>query len=180
MLTLSSTYDFFTMKNILLVVLFLCSPILLAQSITIDEAKASITFNFEDDDVEGTLSGFEFFGSVDLNNLEGSSFSGSVATETIDTHNWLRNRHLRRKYFNAKDFPKLTFNSTRVSGTANNFTVIGALSIKGTKKEVSWNFRQKENMLVGTTTINTQDFDIAIHKKYEENNATIQITLPFQ
>lgn len=168
------------MKKIVLLIGLMVVPILNAQQITIDEDKSTISFNFEDDDVDGTLSGFEFSGSVDLGDLVGSSFSGSVTTETIDTNNWLRNRHLRRKYFKAKDFPKVSFNSNSISGTAESFTVQGELTIKGIKKSVTWNFTKNGTSLVGTTSVNTQDFDISIHKKYEENKATVTIKLPYK
>ncbi|TDI78766.1 MAG: YceI family protein, partial [Bacteroidetes bacterium] len=95
------------MKYIILMIISLLASPLYAQKITVDESKSVISFNFIDDDVEGNFEDFVFSGNIDLGDLHNSTLSGSVVTKTIDTHNWLRSRHLRsRKYFNARDFPK--------------------------------------------------------------------------
>ena len=81
--------------------LFCVLPSLYAQSISIIESEAEIQFLFVDDDVDGSLSNFNFNGAINLDDLANSDFSGSVAMETLDTDNWFRDRHLRsKKYFN--------------------------------------------------------------------------------
>jgi len=164
---------------ILITVLLLATP-LSAQKITVDESKAIVSFNFIDDDVDGIFEEFEFTGNVDLSDLQNSTFSGSVISKTIDTHNWLRSRHLRsRKYFNTRDFPKIKFNSTSISGVAEGFQVTGILEIKGIEKTVVWNFTNDGDRLSGITTINTQDFDISLHRRKDRNKVTVEIVLPY-
>jgi polyisoprenoid-binding protein YceI len=108
-------------------------------------------------------------------------FSGSVGTRTIDTNNWLRSRHLRaRKYFNASDFPKITFNSTSVSGTKDRFQVSGSLVIKGVENTVLWKFENDGKHLTGTTTINSRDYDISIHDDKIRNKVTLTVILPYK
>ena len=169
------------MKNVLILFCAMIGLAASAQSVTIDESKASISFLFLDDEVEGTLSEFEFTGAVRLDDLPGSDFSGSVATASIDTNNWLRSRHLRaKKYFSAKKHPRISFVSKQVVGEVNAFTVVGDLTIKGITNEVSFSFvRQQGTQWKGTGVLNTQDFDISIHKERERNNVEMTLLLPY-
>ena len=168
------------MNKYIYIVLLFTSSLLPAQVVTIIEAQAEVTFNFIDDDVDGVFEGFSFTGQVDLNDLSNSVISGSVETKTIDTNNWLRSRHLRaKKFFNAKDFPQLTFNSTSISGSKIVFRVYGTLKIKGVQKEVVWIFTNDGKTLRGTTTINTTDFNIEIHDDRQRNKTVVTITLPY-
>lgn len=168
------------MKYCILIIISLLAPPLYAQKITVDESKSVISFNFIDDDVEGNFNGFVFTGNVDLSDLQNSTFSGSVVTKTIDTHNWLRSRHLRsRKYFNARDFPKIKFNSNSISGVADGFQVTGTLQIKGIERTVIWNFTNDGKKLTGTTSVNTHDFDISLHNRKDRNKVTVKIVLPY-
>ena len=151
-----------------------------AQVVNVNEAEAEISFNFIDDDVDGTFDDFQFTGNINLEALENSVFSGSVVTKTIDTNNWLRSRHLRaRKYFNASDFPKISFASTSVSGTKDEFQVSGTLVIKGIENTVLWKFENDGQRLIGTTTVNTHDFDISIHDDKVRNKVELSVILPY-
>jgi polyisoprenoid-binding protein YceI len=162
-----------------MIVLILTTP-LSAQKIIVDESKAVISFNFIDDDVDGIFKEFEFTGNVDLDDLQNSTLSGSVVAKTIDTNNWLRSRHLRsRKYFYTREFPKIKFNSTTISGVAEGFQVSGTLQIKGIEKTVIWNFINDGKQLTGTTSINTQDYNITIHDRKDRNKVKIKIVLPY-
>ncbi|MEL6810696.1 MAG: YceI family protein [Bacteroidota bacterium] len=168
------------MKKILVFLLLLSFGMLQAQPLTIDEANALVSFNFVDDDVDGTFEEFDFTGNVDLDDLSNSSISGTVTTKTIDTNNWLRSRHLRaKKYFNASDHPKLKFNSSTISGVKEGFQATGTLVIKGIKRPVVWSFTNNGEKLVGTTSINSQDFDISIHDARNRNKVVITVTLPY-
>lgn len=169
------------MKKYSIIVLLFLVGSLSAQQITVNEDGALVSFYFIDDKVKGTFGGFQFTGSVDLNDLTNSKISGSVVTKTIDTNNWLRSRHLRaRKFFNAKEYPIVTFESSSISGVKEGFQVVGTLQIKGIKKEVIWNFSNNDRKLTGTATLNTRDFDISIHDKKERNKVRATITLPYQ
>lgn len=168
------------MKQLTYLLLFFSVFQLNAQSLTIDESNARISFVFLDDDVDGTISDFKFTGSLDLYDLNSSAISGSVAMETLDTNNWLRNRHLRaKKYFYAKKHPRLSFSSTSVTALGEGFRVEGNLTIKGISKRVSFFFKKSASVLRGTTSINTSDFDIFVHKKAERNNVDITLVLPY-
>ncbi len=168
------------MKKTIYLLAFLLTSIAWGQSVTVDGANAQVSFLFLDDDVEGTLSGFQFTGTIDLRAIEDAEISGSVVTKTLDTNNWFRSRHLRaKKFFNAKEYPTLDFKSTKVTGNKDAFTVEGLLTIKGIEKSVAWQFTNSENTFVGKTTINSQDFDINIHDEKSRNKLEVTIQLPY-
>jgi polyisoprenoid-binding protein YceI len=167
------------MKKTLFLFFIACSQVIIAQNIVVNEDKATVDFLFLDDDVDGTLSDFKFTGSLDFNALETSTLSGTVATETIDTDNWLRNRHLRNKYFKSDDFPLLKFKSDSISAEGDSFIVNGVLTIKGISKIVSFRFSKTSNLLTGKASMNASDFDINIHDEISRNKLTITIVLPY-
>ena len=168
------------MKLVLITFLALYSPFVIAQKITIKDDQASINFTFVDKEVDGEISGFTFTGSIDLGSLETSTISGSVVTETLDTDNWFRSRHLRsEKYFSAKAHPKLSFKSNNIESTATGFRVSGQLTIKGITQNVIWDFSKSETTLMGVTSINTHDYDIKIYDERERNKVSIKILLPY-
>ena len=152
---------------------------LFAQSIQINESKASIKFVFMDDDVDGTFSDFKFTGAVNLDDLSNASFSGSVAVETIDTNNWIRNGVLKRKYFDYKDFPRISFTTTEVNGNGKEFLVRGTLTIRGVSKPVTFTFTQRTSSFYAGTTINAADFGIEIYDDKERNMVQIMLNLPY-
>jgi len=163
---------------IFLTVLFVnCS--LLAQSIQINESEASVKFVFMDDDIVGSFSDFKFTVAVHLDDLTNANFSGSVAVETIDTNNWLRNGVLKRKYFKYKDFPRLSFKSTEVNGNGKEFLVRGTLTIKGVSKPVTLTFTKRSSSFYAGTTINAADFGIHMYDEKSRNMVQIMLNLPY-
>ena len=167
------------MKKVIFLFLFVCIQAVKSQPVTIDEDKASVNFLFLDDDVDGTLSDLKFTGNIDLKQLELASIGGTVASETIDTDNWLRNRHLRNKYFKVKEYPVLSFKSSSIIASKDIFMVAGLLTIKGIEKPVTFTLSKKMNQLVMEASINASQFDIFIHDEPERNKVDIVIVLPY-
>ena len=168
------------MKYFTYISLVFWSSVVIAQKIHIQENEATVDFVFVSEDVNGSLEDFKFTGHIDLSHPETVVFSGSVATATLDTNNWLRSRHLRgKKYFDAKNHPRLYFLSTKVMVVDDVLLVSGDLSIKGNMQQVTFRFSRKQNTLTGTTTINTQDYGISIYDERTRNKVIITISLPF-
>src|SRR5436853_2898762 len=72
-----------------------------------------------------------------------SSVDLSVPVESIDTHNDKRNQHLKSPdFFNAKQFPTLTFKSAKIEGTGNTYKVSGDLTIHGVTKPITIEFKR--------------------------------------
>ena len=163
------------MRSIFLSILFVISLIFntnAQKSVT----NAEVSFVFVSKDVKGTIGGFKSSSTIDFDTHERSSFEGSVAVETLDTNNGLRNWSLKNgKYFDEDDFPRISFKSTAVNYEDGIFIVKGDLSIKGTTKPIVINFRKNGNQLKGETSIYSYDYGIKIKRKREDNLVKIEM-----
>lgn len=178
-LTLKNYVIFDAMKQkLLLFFVFLnCTFGLIAQQ-TATISSAEISFTFVSKKVKGTISGFESSSTINLNTLADSKFKGSVALETLKTGNFLRDWHLNgSKYFDADAHPNITFESTEVSKSNAGYSVKGKLTIKGTSKAITIDFKRKENQLIGTTTLFSSDFGIDIKSDREDNEVMVKFVL---
>lgn len=82
--------------------------------------------------IDGTI-------SFDPAKPEASSVTVAIKTESVNTFNEMRDRHLKSPdFFNAKEFPEMTFKSTgwKKSGDGA-FDVTGDLTINGTTKSIT-------------------------------------------
>ncbi|WP_281540283.1 YceI family protein [Maribacter aestuarii] len=145
-------------------------------------SSAEITFNFLEKDVDGSIGGFTSKSSIDWNAIENSTISGSVETETIKTGNFIRDWSLRgSKYFDADQYPKITFTSNKIANEGADVLVDGLLTIKGISKPVQIQFKREGKQLLGTTTLFCSDFDITILKKGREaNKVLVQFNLQWK
>ncbi len=68
-----------------------------------------------------------------------SSFSGEIRVANVDTHNEKRDAHLKSPdFFNAKQYPTITFKSTSVAkGEGNFLEVTGHLQMHGVTRSVT-------------------------------------------
>jgi polyisoprenoid-binding protein YceI len=67
-----------------------------------------------------------------------TSIELTLATDSIDTNFEKRDKHLKSPdFFNAKQFPKITFKSTKVKEDGDNLKVTGKLTINGKTKTVT-------------------------------------------
>ncbi|SDL24154.1 YceI family protein [Kriegella aquimaris] len=163
--------------------LFLCiglTPIITLAQKPVVISSAEITFSFVSKDVQGSIAEFSANTSLDFDHIERASLEGSVAVSSLKTGNFLRDWSLKgKKYFDADNYPKITFKSTSVSGTGEAFTVKGMLTIKDISKSITIDFKKEGNTLVGTTTLFSSDFNIDIKKERTDNKVivTLQFTL---
>jgi polyisoprenoid-binding protein YceI len=69
-----------------------------------------------------------------------SSISATIEAASIDTREEQRDGHLRSAdFFDAEKFPQLTFQSTRIHGEPDEFTIDGDLTIHGVTHPVKLN-----------------------------------------
>ncbi|MFM2437894.1 MAG: hypothetical protein RLZ55_711 [Actinomycetota bacterium] len=116
-------------------------------------------------DISGSL-------TLDVANPAASSAEVTIEVASIDTRNAQRDEHLRTNdFFDAEQFPQLTFKSTAVTQTgATSFDVTGDLTIRGVTKPVtvSWDytgsatdpFGNERVGFEGSATINRADFGL--------------------
>jgi polyisoprenoid-binding protein YceI len=116
-----------------------------ADSYTVDPVHSSISFKIlhagisyihgRFDDVSGQF-------VIDKDDPAKSSFALSIKTESVNTNNTKRDEHLRAPdYFNVKQFPTLTFQSTSVKAVAGGYEATGDLTLHGVKKPVTFTLK---------------------------------------
>jgi len=87
-------------------------------------------------DVSGTV-------SFDTADPSKSSVDLTVPVESIDTRNEKRDQHLKSPdFFNSKQFPAITFKSTKIEGTGDSFKITGDLTIHGVTRPVTADFKK--------------------------------------
>lgn len=113
-----------------------------ATTFTVDAVHSSVVFRV------GHLGVAKFWGR--FNSLDGSftydesdptasTFAFTVATESVDSGNAGRDRHLKTAdFFNAREYPAITFKSTKVAPAADAaWNVTGDLTLHGVTKPIT-------------------------------------------
>lgn len=115
-----------------------------AATYEIDSVHSSVLFRAKHLGVSYNYGRFnEFSGSItmDETDVSKSKVEFEVKTASVDTANNKRDQHLRSPdFFNAKQFPVITFKSTKVSekaGQENMLEVTGDFQLHGVKKSIT-------------------------------------------
>jgi len=117
-----------------------------ADTFKVDPVHSSVVFSVQHlgvtnfygrfNDISGTV-------AFDKNNPWKSSVELSVPVEGLDTHNAKREQSLKSPdYFDAKQFPTITFKSTKVEGSGDTLKVSGDLTIHGVTKPLTVDFKK--------------------------------------
>jgi polyisoprenoid-binding protein YceI len=111
------------------------------RTFAIDKAHSEATFQVRHliTKVRGRFSDFEGTIQFDESKPEESSVTFTIKTDSIDTSEPDRDKHLRSgDFFSVDEHPTMTFTSTRVRPVGSNqFEVTGPLTIRGSKKEIT-------------------------------------------
>ncbi len=76
--------------------------------------------------------------SLDRQNPEKSVFELTIKAESVDTANAARDEHLRQPdYFDTKQFPTITFRSTKVAAIEGGYEVTGDFTMHGTTRAIT-------------------------------------------
>ena len=79
----------------------------------------------------------------DKDNPSNSTFTFEVQTAKVDTANDKRDQHLQSPdFFDAKQFPTITFKSTKVEGSGDDFKITGDLTLHGVTKSITINMKK--------------------------------------
>ena len=93
--------------------------------------------------------------TIDPQDPGSSSFEMTINAESVDTNNKKRDDHLRSPdFFNAKQFPTMTFKSTSVRPSKDGYDVTGDFTMHGVTRPVKF-------QLVGGRT---KDFPKGVHR----------------
>jgi polyisoprenoid-binding protein YceI len=122
------------------------SAVQAADTYEIDPIHSSVVFKIRHLNVADFYGRFnEIKGSVsfDKDSPEKSSVTAEVPVESVDTHNDKRNQHLKSPdFFNAKQFPTISFKSTKVEKSGDAFKVTGDFSLHGVTKPITVDFKK--------------------------------------
>ncbi|MEK6702042.1 MAG: YceI family protein [Planctomycetota bacterium] len=108
----------------------------------IDSVHSSIVFKIAHNGVSNFYGRFNNVSGTfksDSTSPESSSLDVSVKADSVDTHNTKREAHLSGpEFFNAKQFPSITFKSTGVTkGSDGKFSLSGDMTLLGVTKPVT-------------------------------------------
>lgn len=111
-----------------------------AETYSVDPVHSSVSFMIGHQDISyihGRFNDYSGTFVIDKDPAK-TSFSLSVKVESVDTGNVKRDEHLRAPdYFNAKQFPSMTFQSTKVKPIDGGFELTGDLTIHGVTKPIT-------------------------------------------
>jgi polyisoprenoid-binding protein YceI len=137
------------MKPLTLVVAFITEVVLsanAADTFKVDPVHSFVLFSVQHLGIANTYGRFnDISGMVvfDKDNPSKSSVELLVQVESLDTHNSIRDRSVKSPdFFDAKQFPTMTFKSTKVEGSGDTFKVSGDLTIHGVTKPLTVEFRK--------------------------------------
>ncbi|MEY3902350.1 MAG: hypothetical protein RL189_1656 [Pseudomonadota bacterium] len=142
--------------------------------------------------VQGNFKVFE--GKVQIEeNFAKSKVSTQVDVSSVDTGVAKRDDHLKSPdFFDAQKYPKMSFDSSSISGTPEGFKIVGDLTIRGIKKRVSFDsvylgqvtdgYGNRKVAFKGKTKINRKDFGLVWNMMVEAgptvgDEVTIELNL---
>jgi polyisoprenoid-binding protein YceI len=106
----------------------------------IDPTHASLDFSVKHMAISTVRGSFQKFTATGATNDDGipTALSMEIDAASITTNQEQRDAHLRSPdFFDVANHEKLTFKSTKITGTRDDLTVVGDLTIRGTTKPVT-------------------------------------------
>jgi polyisoprenoid-binding protein YceI len=140
-----------------------------AQTYTVSDAGSSVHFVIKNLGIKtgGDFTGLSGSVVFNPNALASSSMKVSVKSNTVNTDNNARDKHLKKaEYFDVDKYTTIDFVSTKISAStiAGRFFVIGNLTIKGVTKSVQFGFSATPTAtgytFAGDFEINRRDFGV--------------------
>ena len=168
------------MKYLTLSLVLFISGLGFAQNFKLDLSKASVSFYFHGEKVNGSVGGLKASVNINKENLAKSEISGSVDVSTLETGNKMRDKHLKSKdYFEADKFPTMNFKAKSITKQGDNFLLVGLIKIKEIEREEKFTLSIKDGKLIFKGSINSADYGIMKKKKREDSQVDITIEIPF-
>ena len=134
------------------------------------------------DSTEGTL-------HADPDNLAASNVKFAIRAESVNTVVGPRDADLRSaNFFDVKQFPEITFSSTRISKQGNGYLAEGNLSMHGVTRQISIPFKQfgpivdpwkatRIGIVADPIVINRQDYGMNADVPAVGSEVTVRISL---
>jgi polyisoprenoid-binding protein YceI len=117
-------------------------PAWAAETYGIDPAHSGVHFKISHIGlswIHGRFNNYTGTFAIDPDDAGKCSFEMKINTESIDTNNNMRDNHLRSPdFFNVKQFPAISFESTGVKAVKDGYEVTGDLTMHGVTKPVTF------------------------------------------
>jgi polyisoprenoid-binding protein YceI len=171
------------------------SPEVLTGTYNLDPSHSRIGFSVRHamvSKVRGTFHDAVGEGFFDASNPSASRFSVTIQAASIDTGNADRDTHLKSNdFFEMDTYPTITFTSTAVSGSDEQYTVTGDLTLKGITKSITFDlelsgpskdpFGFERIGLEGSVQVNRKDWNLSWNAPLETGGVLIaeKVTLEF-
>jgi len=136
--------------------------------------------------VHGSFHGLSGVVTLDPANLAKSSVEATIPVDTVDTGVVPRDNDLKSpRFFDAAQFPTMTFKSTSVHKAGDHYDVTGDLTLHGVtkpvvlkleepgKEEIGMDKKSVHRGFTATTTINRQDFGLAFNGTLSSGDAVL-------
>jgi polyisoprenoid-binding protein YceI len=146
-----------------------------ADTFVVDPVHSSVSFMISHagiSHIHGRFNDFSGKFVIDKDDPAKSSFAFAIKIDSVDTNNQKRDEHLRAPdYFNAKQFPEMTFQSTQVKAIDGGYDISGDLTMHGVTKPVTLQLKGGDKLVefpkgtqrIGfttTPTIKRSEFDM--------------------
>jgi polyisoprenoid-binding protein YceI len=161
-----------------------------ADDYTIDDVHSSVGFKIQHLGISSIQGRFnEISGTFTLDKDPAkSSFSLSLKTDSVDTNNQNRDTHLKSPdFFNAKQYPTISFKSTSVKAVDGGYEVKGDLTMHGETKPISFTLKGgKEVDFMGkkrtgfSTELTLKRFDFGMDKFKDALGDDVQVAVGFE
>lgn len=107
----------------------------------LDKAHSAINFSVTHlmvSQVPGSFNDYDARINFDPNDLAGSSIAATVRVASINTNHTERDKHLKSAdFFDVEKFPKITFKTSAITGTGDQYVLTGDLTMRGVTRKVS-------------------------------------------
>ena len=117
-----------------------------ADTYKVDPVHSSVVFSIKHNGVTNFYGAFkEISGTVafDAADPSKSTVELTVPVESVDTRSDKRDQHLKSPdFFNAKQFPAITFKSNKIEGSGESYKITGDLTIHGVTKPITVDFKR--------------------------------------
>jgi len=125
--------------------------------------EGAYNISFSSDKASGVIGGLKGTIDFDQNNIAASKFDVTVDANTLNTGNWLKNKHAKADdFFDVDHYPTIRFISSKIVPFNKAYKVTGNLTIKNVTKpvEIPFIFSETGNTgkFTGYFTINKNDY----------------------
>jgi polyisoprenoid-binding protein YceI len=158
-----------------------------ADTFKVDPVHSSVLFKIRHLNVGNSVGRFNDLGGTIVTDDGKESIEASVAVDKVDTNNAKRDQHLKSEdFFNAAQFPQITFKSTSIKKSDDGWDVTGDLTLHGVTKSVTVNLKKlgeadtmaKHRLgLEGTLTVKRSEFGMTKMLEAVGDDVTLYINI---